>query len=328
MKTFRYTLLAAAVAIQAIAATSVQADPQGKKLVLLSGPTEDRFISAFSTLFAGKAKELGMSLTQLTSPFDPALQAQQLDDAIGQKPDMIVLQPLSSGAVAPALNRAKAASIPVFLVISQVDNGDGLSVGAMGLDDVRSGELAAEAMIQGLKASGRTAAKVAAITGSLAEGIAPKRLAGFKARLAKETWIELVQVEDAKWIPPITEQIAGQMFARYAATGGLDAIYGMNDAMANAIIQAADSAGVTLGAKPGELLVIGGGCQESGVRNIKDGKQYATLSGPLPPYDGPKAAELIADHFSGKAIPALSVTTPLEIIDAANIDKYAALCSY
>lgn len=323
VRTILYTaMLASSVA------SFAHAEAAGKKLTLLTGPTEDRLISAFSHEFDDKAKASGMTVTQLTSPFDPALQAQQLDDAIGQKPDMIVLQPLSSGAVTPGLQRAKAAGIPVFLVISQVENGDGLSVGTMALDDVKSGELAAEAMIAGLKAGGRQTAKVAAITGSLAEGIAPRRLEGFKARLAKEPWITLVQVEDAQWIPPVTEQIAGQMFTKYAADGGLDAIYGMNDAMANAIIQAADSAGIDLGTASGQLLVIGGGCQESGIRNMQAGKQYATLSGPLPSYDGPKAAELITDYFSGKDIPKLSVTTPLEVVSGSNLDSYAKSCSF
>ena len=319
----------AAVTLMLLAAPSAQGSPQGKKLVYLGIPNEERFPASYSRLFTEKAKQFGMSVTQFASPFDPALQAQQFDDAIGQKPDMIVLQSLSSGAVIPALRRAKAADIPVFLIISPVDNAEpGLWVGAMGLDDVKSGELAAEAMVKGLRASGRTTAKVAAITGALAEGIAPKRLEGFKGRLAKEPWITLVQVEDSRWIAPLTEQIAGQMFARHAAAGGLDAIYGMNDAMANAIIQAADSAGLSPGTKSGELLVIGGGCQVTGIRNVRSGKQYATLSGPLPPYDGPKAAELIAHHFSGRTIPLLSVTEPLEIIDRGNLDKYAQLCSY
>ncbi|WFU91356.1 sugar ABC transporter substrate-binding protein (plasmid) [Rhizobium sp. CC1099] len=321
------TLFCTALSIGCVGSLAY-AEPAGKKLTLLTGPTEDRLISAFSKAFDEKAIAAGMTVNQLTSPFDPALQAQQLDDAIGQKPDMIVLQPLSSGAVTPGLQRAKSAGVPVFLVISQVDKGDGLYVGTMALDDVRSGELAAEAMIAGLKAGGRTSAKVAAITGSLAEGIAPRRLEGFKARLAKEPWITLVQVEDAQWIPPVTEQVAGQIFTKYATQGGLDAIYGMNDAMANAIIQAADSAGIEMGNAPGQLLVIGGGCQESGIRNMQAGKQYATLSGPLPSYDGPKAAELISDYFSGKEVPKLSVTTPLEVISADNLEHYAAACSF
>jgi ribose transport system substrate-binding protein len=153
-------------------------------------------------------------------------------------------------------------------------------------------------------------------------------MASFTARLAKEPWIKLVQVEDANWMPAAAEQIAGQMFARHAADGGLDAIYGMNDAMANAVVQAADSAGIELGNQTGQLLVVGGGCNTSGIGNVKDGKQYSTLSAPRPIYDTQKSVELIADYFSGKTVPALSVTTPLEIITAKNIGQYADACSY
>ncbi len=328
MTRLKTLILATALASTTGFLSFAHAGPEGKKLTFLTGPTEDRFISTFSTLFTEKATAAGMAVTQLTSPFDPALQAQQLDDAIGQKPDMIVLQPLSSGAVLPALGRAKAAGIPVFVVISQVDKGEGLVAGTMALDEVRSGELAAEALIDGLKAGGKSSAKVAAITGSAAEGIAPKRIQGFKSRLASEPWIQLVQIEDANWAPPVAEQIAGQMFARYSAEGGLDALYGMNDAMSNAIVEAADSAGIELGNQTGQLLVIGGGCQTSGIRNIKAGKQYSTLSGPRPLYDTQKSVELISDYFSGKTIPAMSVTEPLEIITTKNTDQYAEPCNY
>jgi ribose transport system substrate-binding protein len=306
---------------------AANAAPEGKRLILLTGPTQDRLINGFATEFRATAEKAGMKVTLLTSPFDPALQAQQIDDAVGQKPDMIIVQPLSSKAIVPALTRAKAAGVPVFLAIAPLEGDASLYVGAAGLDDEKSGALAAESLIDGLKKSGREKANVAAITGSLAEGIAPIRLKGFKDRLAKESWIKLVQVEDAQWNPQKTESIAGQLLARYAAQGGLDGIYGMNDAQANAIIQAADSAGLTPGVGKGELIVVGGGCQETGIRNIKASKQFATLSGPLPSFDGPAAAQNVTAYFESKEFPKL-VVTPLEIITAANLDKYAKPCSF
>ena len=41
--------------------------------------------------------------------------------------------------------------------------------------------------------------------------------------------VQIVAVEDAKWQTDLSERIAGQLFARYAAQGGLDVIYGMPD---------------------------------------------------------------------------------------------------
>ncbi|MDR3376554.1 MAG: sugar ABC transporter substrate-binding protein [Ancalomicrobiaceae bacterium] len=321
-------LIAATLAAAGTPLTLPATAADAKKLVFLTGPTEDRFIGTFSKRFLERAAAAGLQVTQLTSPFDPALQAQQLDDAIGQMPNMIVLQPLSSGAVHPALVRAKAAGIPVFVVISQVDNGEQLVAGSMANDEARSGTLAAEAIIQGLRAGGKATAKVAAITGTAAEGIAPKRMAAFTKRLAAEPWIKLVQVEDAHWMPAAAEQIAGQLFARYAADGGLDAIYGMNDAMANAIVQAADSAGVELGTGAGRLLIVGGGCNTSGIGNVSEHKQYATLSAPRPVDDAATSVGLITDYLAGKPIPALTVTTPLEIITPNNLAQFTEACSF
>jgi ribose transport system substrate-binding protein len=327
MKNARNAVFASLLFAGTMFVSAANASSEGKRVILLTGPTQDRLINGFATDFRTTAEKAGMKVTLFTSPFDPALQAQQIDDAVGQKPDMIVVQPLSSKAVVPALTRAKAAGVPVFLAIAPLEGDASLYVGAAGLDDEKSGALAAESLIDGLKKSGRDKANVAAITGSLAEGIAPIRLKGFKDRLAKESWIKLVQVEDAQWNPQKTESIAGQLLARYAAQGGLDGVYGMNDAQANAIIQAADSAGVTPGVASGDLIVVGGGCQETGIRNIKAGKQFATLSGPLPSFDGPAAAQNVAAYFDGKTFPKL-VVTPLEIITAANLDKYAKPCSF
>ena len=326
---FRFKICATAAMLLAgaVANGGARAAAKGSHVILLTGPTQDRLIAGFGKEFTSTAEAAGMSVTLLTSPFDPALQAQQIDEAVGRRPDLIVVQPLSSKAIIPALTRARDAKVPVFLGIAPLEGAPDLYVGASGLDDEKSGALAAESLIDGLRKTGRKSANVAAITGSLAEGIAPIRLKGFKDRLAQEGWIKLVQVEDAQWNPQATERIAGQLFARYSSQGGLDGIYGMNDAQANAVIQAADGAGLTPGTADGDLVVVGGGCQETGIRNIRAGKQYATLSGPLPSFDGPAAARNVAAFLDGKSIPKL-VVTPLAIVTSSNLDAYAKPCSF
>ena len=325
MKRAKSAALASVIVLGMLTAQGAQAAT--KRVVLLMGPTQDRLLDGFAKGFTAAAKAKDMSVTLLTSPYDPALQAQQIDDAIAQKPDMIVLQPLSSTAVIPALGRAKAAGIPVFLAITPVEGATDLYVGAVGLDDNRAGVLAAECLIEALTKSGRKTANVAAITGSLTEGTAPVRLKGFKDRLAKESWIKLVEVDDGQWNPQKTEGIAGQMFARFSAKGGVDGIYGMNDAQANAIIQAAEATGITPGLGKGDLIVVGGSCWESGIRNIKAGKQYATLSGPVPAFDGPAVADGVSAYLSGKPIAKMTMD-PLEIVTAANLDRFAKPCSF
>ena len=323
MRTKQTAVLAALVALT-FAAQAAHAE---RRLILLMGPTQDRLLNGFAQEFTAAAKSKDMSVSLLTSPYDPALQAQQIDDAIARKPDMIVLQPLSSKAVIPALERAKAAGVPVYLAVTPLDGRPDLYVGSVGLDDVQAGTLAAECLIEALTKSGRKAANVAAITGSLTEGTAPMRLKGFKERIAREGWIKLVEVDDAQWNPQKTGVITGQLLARFAASGGLDGIYGMNDAQANAIIQAAQEADVTPGTGKTDLVVVGGSCWEFGIRNIKAGKQYATLSGPVPSFDGPTTAQNVSAYFAGSAIPKL-VVDPLAVVTAANVDEFAKPCSF
>ena len=65
-----------------------------------------------------------MKVTVFSSPFDPALQAQQIDDAIAQKYDLFVVQIISQRAIIPVLTRVKNANIPVVLVVAPMVGND------------------------------------------------------------------------------------------------------------------------------------------------------------------------------------------------------------
>ena len=64
-----------------------------------------------------------MKVTNLSSNYDAAVQSQQVDDAIAQKFDMIVIVYVNDQAIIPALTRAKAANIPVVLVVTPAEEG-------------------------------------------------------------------------------------------------------------------------------------------------------------------------------------------------------------
>src|SRR6516165_3530464 len=68
---------------------------EGKRIALFMGPTQDKYIGALSKSLEVAATEAGMKVTIFSSPFDPALQSQQFDDAIAQKFDLFVLQTIS-----------------------------------------------------------------------------------------------------------------------------------------------------------------------------------------------------------------------------------------
>jgi ribose transport system substrate-binding protein len=88
----------------------------GKRVAFLDGPIADKYIGGMTRSFTETAKANGLEVSVVQSPFDPALQAQQLDDAIAKKVDAIVMMIMSQKALIPALTRAKAAHIPVILI--------------------------------------------------------------------------------------------------------------------------------------------------------------------------------------------------------------------
>jgi len=312
------------------AAPSASAAADGKRVAMFMGPTQDKYLGALSKSYETAATGSGMKVTTFSSPFDPALQAQQIDDAIAQKYDMFVVQIISQRAIIPVLTRVKNAGIPVVLVVAPMvgneNSAQDLYLTHVGYDDTKFGELIGEAMVKALKDSGRAKAKVAVLAGSMAEGKAPLREKAFRDAIAKHQGFEVVVTEDVKWNPAAGERAAGQLLARFAGQGGLDGFYGMNDVVANGAIQAAEGAGVKVGTTAGNLIVVGGNCQAPGVKNIEAGKQAATLL-MLPVEEGKLAAARTKDYFDGKK-PEKITFLPTETITKANIAQHAQACSY
>jgi ribose transport system substrate-binding protein len=304
-----------------------EASPQGKRVAFLSPPASTEFIAELNRAFTTRAAGFGMTVTNSFSPYDPALQAQQVDDAIAQKFDLLALVPVSEQAILPSLVRAKRAGVPVFLLVTPPKDGtDDTFTSWVGEDNVELGRIAARQMLKALAESGRDRARIALVTGALHEGVAPRRVAGFKEVMAANPNVEIVATEDARWDTALSERLAGQLIARFAARGGLDGIYAMADNQSLAVIQAAEAAGRKVGAGKGEFVVVGSNCIKSTAGLIRSGKLYSSGS-QVPTRTGILSAELIADYFNGKPVPKY-VAQPVEAITKDNLDKWEKPCTF
>ena len=304
------------------------ADVKGKRVAMFMGPTQDKYLGTLSKNFNTAASAMGMKVTIYSSPFDPALQAQQIDDAIAQKFDLFVVQIISQKAIIPVLTRVKAAKIPVVLVVAPMvgKEGQDLYVTYYSSDHAKVAQIAADSLIKALKEGKRANPKIAIISGSLAEGVAPIRLDVMKKELAKVPGAQIVAVEDVHWNPALGERAAGQVLARFASQGGLDAMYGMNDALGNAIVQAADAGGMKFGTAKGSLIVIGGNCMAPGIKDLEAGKMYATVLVD-PALEGKNAADVVKNVLEGKKVPKEQYS-PHVSITKANVKQYEKRCSY
>jgi ABC-type sugar transport system substrate-binding protein len=321
MKSSRMILSAALVLGAAL--TSAPSGAAGKRVAFLDGPIADKYVGGMTRSFTETAKALGLDVSVVQSPFDPALQSRQLDDAIAQKVDAIVMMIMSQKALIPALTRAKEARIPVILINTDIPNED-LYTALVGENSPNMGAFAGKAMAEGLKA--RSSAKVAIIAGSMDEGVAPARVGGFKKAFEAHPGFTVVAVEETHWSPPEAERAAGQLLARFSGQGGLDGIYGMNDPMANGVVQAAQSAGVKLGTGQNELVIVGGNCLAMGIQDIEQGTMYATVYF-TPINMGRDAATTVNNILDGKPVPKKQFRD-LDIITKANVDKYKTECTF
>src|SRR6516162_10612899 len=67
------------------------ASAEGKRVILLGTTNTNPYIGAWTATFTKFATQAGMKVTNLSSNYDAAVQSQQIDDAIAQKFDIIVL---------------------------------------------------------------------------------------------------------------------------------------------------------------------------------------------------------------------------------------------
>jgi len=304
-----------------------QGQSKGKKVALLQTLATHPYVATLTNSFKTRAESHGMEVTVFTAIFDAALQAQQMDDAIARKFDLIAVMAAHESAVVPAMARAKAAGIPVIMVNNTPKDGaEEYYVTFVGQDQVAMGRVTGEAVLKELKASGRDGGRVALITGALQQGLGPHRVAGFRDAMKANPKVQIVAVEDGRWATALSEKIAGQLYARYAASGGLDAVYGMADNQAVAAISAAEAAGISVGSKPKQLIVVGSNCLKEGIDAIKSGKLYSTVT-QIPSDLGIKTADTVNDYFSGKKLPK-QVLLPTELITKENVARWEQKCTY
>src|SRR5690349_23808116 len=185
---------------------AAHASADGKRVMLLATANTNPYIGAWTSTFAKFAGQAGMKVTNLSSNYDAAVQSQQVDDAIAQKFDMIVMIYVNDQAIVPALTRAKAAGIPVVLIVTPLKKDyEELFTSYVGTDHGELGRLAGEEMVKGLAAVGKTKGQIVAVTGAAQQLNVQSRMAAFKEVLAKHPGFTLVASEDGRWNTAMSE---------------------------------------------------------------------------------------------------------------------------
>jgi ABC-type sugar transport system substrate-binding protein len=279
--------------------------------------------AAFNAVYRPALEAEGVSITD-SSSMDAGAQVQAFNQAISEQPDAIVVALLDTAAMVAPIQKAVQAGIPVIVYDGPPDPAvaDDPDVRQVLSDSEALGRFAAQNIVEGLEAQGKTEGTIIVIKGTASMLVTQDRLVGFYDEL-EGTGYDVIAEEDGNWDPTLSGTIATSLLAKFGADG-VDAAYGMADYMAIPIIEAAKQAGIPVG--PDGLIVTGSNCFATGIASIQAGELYGSAT-----EDPITIANAMVDYtlsFLRGEDPERVVTVPSDRITAENVDDFAEQCTF
>lgn len=288
---------------------------EGADVVLLTVTEECEYCALHLQAFRDTVEAAGINLDVKINDFDPAVQATQVEQALSQDPDLIVLWPADASALIPSIRRINEAGVPLIITNSAPDEEFAdLWLTFTGPDDYGNGVSAARAMIQGFADTGvGDSGTVFVVTGVPGTPPQIQRLAGFTETLAAEaSGIEVVADQPGNWDQTQATEAAAALFTQYP---DVDGVYAQADNMLAGVIVAAERAGID----PASLVLVGSNCSIEGVTAIEEGTQYASvLQSPID--DGLYAAEASIALLNGETVERVQYL-PNPVVTADNVEE-------
>lgn len=249
-----------------------------------------------------KAAEKGVDLITLDAQDSSENQADQVDDLINRKVDLIILNPVDSDAIGVSVEAANRAGIPVITVTRA--SRFGKVVQHLDIDNKEAGQLVAEQMIKDLDGKG----KVAVLEGIPGASSTNDRNSGFVDTIAG-TDLEVVVSLTANYN---REQGATVMEDILQGYPDLNAVYGHNDEMALGAARAIDAAG-----KTGIIKVYGVDAVDDALAALGNGEMMATVQ-QQPRLQMEMAVEAALEYLAGNQV-AARVDIPLKLLTRDNL---------
>lgn len=235
-------------------------------------------------------------------------QSRLIDDLIQKKVDGIVLVPVDSAGMVPAIERVNKAGIPIALANTNANGGQVVTFSAIENYDAMT--MVAEYMVKKLNGKG----KVVIIEGVQGAQTGIDRKRAIDDVLKKNPGIQVLASQTADFQRAKAMQVMENLLQTYPQ---IDAVFACNDEEALGAIEALDAAKRLSG-----TLVSGFDANNDGLKAVRDGRLTVTAD-QQPGKQAGDAILALIDAINGKT-PPKRIVTPGVLVTQENIADYAS----
>ncbi|WP_099810212.1 substrate-binding domain-containing protein [Streptococcus suis] len=265
--------------------------------------TNNPYFVAMKNGLDNYAEETGVSLKVADAQDDAARQANDVQNFISQNVDAILINPVDSDAIVPAIKAANTANIPVILIDRGSNGGEVLTTVAS--DNIEAGKMAANFIVEQLGEN----AKAFELSGVPGASATVDRGEGFNSIAAEK--LDVLSSQSANFDRAQALNTAQNMIQ---ANKDVQVIFAQNDEMALGAAQAVKSAGLQ------NVLIVGIDGQPDAHDAIEKGELTATIA-QQPAKMGEIAIQAAIDHYQGKEVEKETVS-PIYLVTKDNVDEY------
>jgi ABC-type sugar transport system substrate-binding protein len=249
-----------------------------------------------------EAAKRGIKLITTNAQSDLNKEIADIQSMIAQGAEALIISPLNSEGLEPALEAAKEADVPIMTIDRLLTSNEACVdyIGWIGSDFVEQGRRAADAMVRETGGEGR----LAVLLGAPGVNVTTDRNNGFMERLEElDTDIEVVAEQAANYERAMGQRVTEQLIAN---DPDITAIYAHNDEMALGAVAALQAAGYS----PGDVTIITIDGTQGAVQGIIDG----WISGVIEsnPRFGPLAFQALEDFYGGAGVPEVTIISDKE----------------
>lgn len=259
-----------------------------------SEPDTAAFRAAETESIKSAAKEVGVKkLITTNANAELPKQIADIQDMLNQGAQFLIVAPVNSDGLDPALAAAKKKGVPVLTIDRKVTNEPCSDyIAFLGSDFYDQGQRAADELATATDGEG----KVAILLGSSGNNVTDERNAGFKDRVEeKYPDLEIIAEQTANFARDEGQSVTEQLLQ---SNPDITAIYAHNDEMALGAVTAVRAAGKDPGQ---DIKIVSIDGTRNAVQAIVDGDINAVIESN--PRFGPLAFQTAEDFYAGEEIP-------------------------